>query len=54
MSASRKTTGYIVQLSGIGTFAVGAIVSMHHLTIGALFVGGALAFYTGGKIRNLA
>ena len=54
MSASRKTTGYIVQLSGIAAFGLGAIVSIHHLAIETLFLGGVVAFYVGAKIRTLA
>jgi len=51
---SRKTLGYIVQLGGIGAFTVGAVFSLHHIAIGAAFLGGAAAFYVGGKIRSLA
>lgn len=51
---SRKTLGYIVQLGGIAAFTVGAIFSVHHLAIGAAFLGGAAAFFVGEKIRSLA
>ena len=51
---SRKTVGYIVQLSGIGAFTIGAILSLHHIPIGASFLGGAAAFYIGEKIRSLS
>lgn len=54
MSASRKTVGYIVQLSGVAAFTIGAIFSVHHIAIGALFLGGAVAFYVGQKIGALA
>jgi hypothetical protein len=54
MSASKKTIGYAVQLAGIGAFAVGAILSLHHAAIAAAFAGGAAAFYVGEKIRTLA
>jgi hypothetical protein len=54
MSASRKTVGYIVQLSGVAAFTVGAIFSVHHIAIGALFLGGAVSFYVGQKIGALA
>ena len=54
MSVSRNTTGYIVQLCGVGAFAAGAILSIHHVAIGTLFVGGALAVYVGRKIQALA
>lgn len=54
MSVSRKTTGYIVQLCGLGAFALGAILSVHHVAIGALFVSGAVAVYVGAKIQSLA
>jgi hypothetical protein len=54
MSASRTTISYIVQLCGIGAFAAGAVLSLHHIAVGATFIGGAAAFYVGGKIRSLA
>ena len=54
MSANKKTIGYLVQLGGIGAFAVGAVFSVHHLAIGAAFIGGAAAFYVGQKIRSLS
>ena len=53
-SVSKKTVGYLVQLGGIVAFALGAIFSLHHVAIGASFVGGAAAFYIGAKIRSLA
>jgi hypothetical protein len=54
MSTSKTTIGYLVQLGGIGAFAVGAVFSVHHMAIGAAFIGGAAAFYVGQKIRGLA
>jgi len=51
---SRKTLGYLVQLGGIAAFTIGAVFSLHHVAIGAAFLGGAAAFYVGGKIRSLA
>ena len=54
MSASRKTVGYAVQLGGLGAFTVGAVLSVHHAVIGALFIGGTVAFYVGQKIAALA
>jgi hypothetical protein len=53
MSASKTTIGYIVQLGGIGAFALGAVLSFHHAAIAASFAGGAAAFYVGKKIRAL-
>jgi len=50
---SKKTIGYIVQLGGIAAFTLGAIFSLHHVVIGAAFLGGAAAFYVGGKIRSM-
>jgi len=50
---SRKTIGYIVQLGGIAAFTLGAVFSLHHIPIGASFLGGAAAFYVGQKIRAL-
>ena len=54
MSASRATTGYIVQLSGIAALTIGTILSVHHIAIGAALLGGAVAFYVGEKIRTLS
>jgi hypothetical protein len=51
---SKKTIGYIVQLGGIAAFTVGGILSLHHVAIGASFLGGAAAFYVGEKIRTLS
>jgi len=54
MSASKTTIGYVVQLGGIGAFALGAVLSFHHAAIAASFAGGAAAFYVGKKIRTLS
>lgn len=51
---SRTTLGYIVQLGGIAAFTLGAVFSLHHIAIGASFLGGAAAFYVGQKIRALS
>lgn len=51
--ASKKTVGYIVRLAGIASLTLGAIFSVHHVAIGAAFLGGAAAFYVGQKIRTL-
>ncbi len=51
---SRTTVGYIVQLGGIAAFTLGAVFSLHHIPIGASFLGGAAAFYIGQKIRALS
>lgn len=37
MAANKKTVGYAVQVGGIAAFTLGAILSMHHLAIGAAF-----------------
>jgi len=50
---SRTTLGYVVQLAGIAAFTLGAVFSLHHIPIGASFLGGAAAFYVGKKIRTL-
>jgi hypothetical protein len=50
---SRNTLGYIVQLAGVASFTVGGIFSVHHIAIGAAFLGGAAAFFVGEKIRTL-
>jgi hypothetical protein len=52
--ASKRTVGYIVQLAGIASLTLGAIFSVHHLALGAAFLGGAAAFYVGEKIRTLS
>jgi hypothetical protein len=54
MAASTKTIGYYVQLGGVAAFALGAVLSLHHVAIGAAFIGGAAAFYAGHKIQALA
>jgi len=51
---NRTTLGYIVQLGGIAAFTLGAVFSLHHIPIGASFLGGAAAFYVGKKIRTLS
>lgn len=43
--------GMIVELAGLAAFAAGAILSVHHYAIGACFVGGAVAFEVGKKLR---
>jgi hypothetical protein len=53
-SMSKTTIGYIVQLGGIAAFTLGAVFSLHHIAIGASFLGGAAAFYVGRKIRSLS
>lgn len=52
-TTSKQTIGNFVQLGGVAAFAVGAILSMHHLAIGAVFVGGAVAHYVGQKISAM-
>ena len=52
-SSKIVTIGYIVQLGGIASFTLGAIFSVHHIAIGASFIGGAVAFYVGEKLRAL-
>ncbi len=53
MSASKTTIGYLVQLGGVASFAIGAVLSFHHAAIAASFVGGAAAYFVGQKIRAL-
>jgi hypothetical protein len=53
-NAQKTKIGYIVQLAGIAAFALGVILSAHHIAIGAAFVGGVAAFYVGQKIRSVA
>ena len=53
MATSKTTVGYAVQLGGIAAFTIGGIRSLHHVAIGAAFLGGAAAFYVGQKIRAL-
>lgn len=54
MSNSKQKIGYFVQLGGVAAFAVGAVLSIHHIAIAAFFVGGAVAVYVGKEIRSLA
>jgi len=54
MAANKKTIGYYVQLGGVASFALGAILSLHHVAIGAAFIAGAAAFYLGQKIQTMA
>jgi hypothetical protein len=54
MSASKTTIGYVVQLGGIASLVLGAVLSVHHAAIAAAFLGGATAFYIGEKTRTLA
>ncbi len=54
MSAHKIFVGYLVQLSGIAAFALGVVLSLRHIVIGASFIGGAVAFFVGRKIRDLA
>jgi hypothetical protein len=46
--------GQIAELAGVGAFAGGVILSIHHYAIGALCVGGALAYLVGKKLRGLS
>lgn len=54
MAADKKKIGHYVQLGGIAAFALGAILSFHHVAIGAAFIVGAAAFYVGQKIQAMA
>ncbi len=47
-----QVIGQLVQLGGIVAFAAGSVLSFHHYAIGALFVGGAAAFFVGKKLRG--
>jgi len=51
---TKQNIGYFVQLGGIASLVLGVVLSMHHVAIGAAFLGGAVAFYVGEKIRTLA
>lgn len=46
-----QSVGAILQLSGIGAFATGAVLSFHHTAIAIAFIGGAVAFFLGKKFR---
>jgi hypothetical protein len=50
-TTSSHSLGQWLQLGGAGAFIVGAILSLHHYTIGICFVAGAAAFYVGKKLR---
>jgi hypothetical protein len=53
MATNTKTIGQYVQLGGVAAFALGAVLSLHHVAIGAAFVGGVAAFYVGRKIQAM-
>jgi len=42
----------IAELAGLGAFAVGILLSVHHQAIGAFFVAGAALFALGWKLRR--
>jgi len=44
--------GLIAQVAGGGAFLAGAILSIHHYAIAALFIGGAAAFFVGRKLSG--
>ena len=46
-----QAVGQLLQLAGVVAFAVGVVLSLQHYAIGALFVGGAAAFFIGRKLR---
>ena len=46
--------GQIAELAGVAAFAGGMILSIHHYAIGALYVGGAVAYLVGKKLRGLS
>jgi hypothetical protein len=54
MPVNKTEVGYAVQLGGIVALILGVVLSMHHVAIGAAFLGGAAAFYVGEKIRTIA
>jgi hypothetical protein len=54
MAVNKADIGYAVQLGGIVSLVLGVVLSMHHVAIGAAFLGGAVAFYVGEKIRTVA
>ncbi len=51
MAVDKKIIGHYVQLGGVAAFALGVVLSLHHMAIGAAFIGGAAAFYLGRKIQ---
>jgi hypothetical protein len=53
MSQLQIHVGYGVQLGGIVALGVGAMLSLHHLAIGACLLGGAAAVYLGRKVREV-
>jgi hypothetical protein len=52
MTLSKKTVGYLVQLGGIASAVAGGVLSCQHLAIAACFLGGAVAYYAGKKLRG--
>jgi hypothetical protein len=53
MTDLKTNVGYGVQLGGIVALAIGAVLSVHHLAVGATLLGGAAALYIGQKIRSV-
>jgi hypothetical protein len=51
-SLHQQTIGQWLQFAGAGAFAVGALLSLHHIAIAACVFGGAAAFYAGRKLRE--
>ena len=47
-----QTIGQYVELAGIGSLIVGAILSVHHYAIGLCIIAGGAAFYVGKKMRG--
>lgn len=46
-----QSIGVILQLSGIAAFAIGAVLSVHHIAIAIAFAGGAVVYFVGKKFR---
>jgi hypothetical protein len=53
MTNVKLHAGYAVQLAGLVALAVGAVLSAHHLAIGASLLGGAAALHVGKIIRTV-
>ena len=53
-STQMQKIGQIAELAGVAAFAGGMILSIHHYAIGALYVGGAVAYLVGKKLRGLS
>jgi hypothetical protein len=51
-SISASKLGTIIEIAGGAAFLLGAVLSIHHIAIALLTIGGAVAFFVGKKLRG--